>query len=219
MGLWKTLKSFERLWKVNRNCYETFMKNCHIFLKIFIMDWKIILENAEDSDFDVWAYFYGILSLICQVLFLTLVEQMHSSSQKYSAFDMLYLNSINSIFLFLILDIFDDEIYDAIYTISASHEWYFIILFLFLVIGFGVALTFYQFICITVTSALSTSVASNCKSTIAAFVGYVISFEYLLDGELGAFNLFGMLINWGGGLLFLNNKWIEKYSLVKTSWW
>jgi len=140
--------------------------------------------------------------------------------QKFSTFDLLYLNSINSIFLLIILDVFDDEIFDVFAFCNSEERKNDELLYVFfgLVIGFGVAFTFFQFVCTTTTSALSTTVAGSAKSTIAAFIGSTTGLSYLMDGELNAFNILGMLLNWAGATLFLYNGWNDIQSHAKTTW-
>ena len=74
-----------------------------------------IIASAGDLEFDSRAYTTGALSVLAQAGYLTLV-QMHSEKEKSSgreggsALDMVYLNSYNTLPLFLLASFLLGEI-------------------------------------------------------------------------------------------------------------
>ena len=179
-----------------------------------------IIASAGDLEFDRRAYTTGALSVLAQAGYLTLV-QMHSEKEKSSgeagsALDMVYINSCNTLPVFLLASFLVGETsalgYSNSYSgtrasvdeqmimlpffffrsisslffpitaaiqITAAHCQTFIFIlasgflptFVLLVFS-GSLLTYSQFLCAAVCSALTASLVGVAKSVLQTIIGF-----------------------------------------------
>jgi len=166
-----------------------------------------IIASAGDLEFDRRAYTTGALSVLAQAGYLTLV-QMHSEKEKSSgeagsALDMVYINSCNTLPVFLLASFLVGETSALGYSNSYSASG-FLPTFVLLVFS-GSLLTYSQFLCAAVCSALTASLVGVAKSVLQTIIGF-----FTFGGvPFHPLNVLGLLLNTIGGCLYSYAKYHE----------
>jgi solute carrier family 35 protein len=161
-----------------------------------------------DFSFDIWSYVYGIMALIFQATYLTMIERL-SISNTYSPMEMMYMNAFNCLVFFLIADLVQDEIRDAFMYLMTSASTLFIFCFLLLMV-LGMVLNYAMFMCTAINSALTTSIIGNLKAALLTFVGYYMSVYLFYDIVPNFMNGVGLIITIGGVGAYSYYKLLEK---------
>jgi len=162
-----------------------------------------LIASLGDLEFDSNAYVLGFLSVFAQAIYLTLIQKC--SEQKHrSTVQMIHVNAFNTLPFFLVVSLLLQE--PA--SISSSPAWsspWFLPVFLLLILS-GCVLTFAQFLCAAVCSALTTSMVSVAKSVLQTGLGFVtfggVKFHPL--------NVGGLMLNIIGGVTYTYVKHNEK---------
>merc|ERR550519_505254 len=163
----------------------------------------VLVAGLGDLQFDGHAYTMGSLSVFAQAGYLTLVQK--SSEQNHrSIVEMLYVNSYNTLPIFLTVSMILGEptkIGESLSSVVSS----FYPVFLALIIS-GCVLTWAQFMCAAVCSALTTSMVGVSKSVIQTVVGF-----FTFGGvQFHPLNILGLCLNVFGGFLYTYVKHMEK---------
>jgi len=162
-----------------------------------------IIASLGDLEFDANAYLMGFLSVFAQAAYLTLIQK--SSEQKHrSTFQMLLMNGYNTLPIFLVVSLLVGEPADIGQSTAVNEPGF---LPLFSLLAFcGCVLTFAQFLCASVCSALTTSMVSVGKSVIQTVVGF-----FTFGGvKFHPLNIVGLCLNVFGGFLYTYVKHMEK---------
>lgn len=162
-----------------------------------------LIASLGDLEFDGNAYILGFLSVFAQAIYLTLIQKC--SEQKHrSTIQMIHVNAFNTLPFFLVVSMLMSEPS----FISNSAAWDsqgFLPIFVILILS-GCVLTFAQFLCAAVCSALTTSMVSVAKSVLQTGLGFVtfggVKFHPL--------NIGGLLLNITGGVIYTYVKHNEK---------
>ncbi|KAF8372604.1 bus-12, partial [Pristionchus pacificus] len=132
-----------------------------------------------------FSLFYG---LIAGLLHAAAFVQFESLSDTFSPLEMMYMHSFNSLVVFLLADIVQDEIRDAFMYVMTSSSKTFVFLFIFLMV-LGLAIQYTTFHCIGTNGALVTSIVANGRAVFQVMFAYYTS-SYLF------YDLYPGLINW-----------------------
>merc|ERR1719242_777637 len=156
-----------------------------------------------DLQFDGHAYTMGSLSVFAQAGYLTLVQKSSEQNHK-SIIEMLYVNSYNTLPIFLTVSMILGEPNKIGQTLSSVESGFFPI-FISLIIS-GCVLTWAQFMCAAVCSALTTSMVGVSKSVIQTIVGF-----FTFGGvKFHPLNILGLVMNILGGIIYTYIKNMEK---------
>ncbi|KAK5972379.1 hypothetical protein GCK32_001423 [Trichostrongylus colubriformis] len=139
---------------------------------------------------DQYSLFYGLLAAVLQgAAYL----QFESLSHTFQAIELLYMHAFNSLIVFLIADIVQDEIRDGfMYMMTTSHPL-FASAFAVLLLS-GVLLQFATFVCIEHHGALNTQIISNIRVTFQIFIAYFLSLYVFYDVPPDVLNYLGLLL-------------------------
>ncbi|GMS95914.1 hypothetical protein PENTCL1PPCAC_18089, partial [Pristionchus entomophagus] len=132
-----------------------------------------------------FSLFYG---LFAGLLHAAAFVQFESLSDTFSPLEMMYMHSFNSLVVFLLADIVQDEIRDAFMYVMTSSNKSFVFLFILLMF-LGLALQYTTFHCIGANGALVTQVVSNGRAVLQVMFAYY-SASYLF------YDLYPGWINW-----------------------
>lgn len=161
------------------------------------------VASLGDFQFDAHAYTMGSLSVLAQAGYLTLVQKC-SEFQHRSTVEMLHVNAFNTLPIFLTVSMVIGEprmIGDSVAVAEPGFSLVFILLILS-----GCVLTWAQFMCAAVCSALTTSMLSVGKSVIQTVLGF-----FTFGGvKFHPLNITGLVMNILGGVIFTYVKQLEK---------
>jgi len=160
------------------------------------------VASLGDFQFSIHPYTMGGLSVFAQAGYLTLV-QASSEFQKRSTLEMLHINGFNTLPIFLTVSMILGEP-RAIGGSDAVQEEGFTLVFILLILS-GCILTWAQFLCAAVCSALTTSMISVAKSVIQTVLGF-----FTFGGvKFHPLNITGLVMNILGGVIFSYVKQLE----------
>jgi len=181
-----------------------------VVLSVLVISCGIILASVGDLEFEWRAYTMGLLSVFAQGSYLTLVQKA-SMERKRSAFEMVYTNSFNTLPLFALASIAFGEPLNAIKSEALSKAGFYPT-FLMLVVSANL-LTYSQFLCTSVCSALTTSLVGVGKSVVQTIIGF-----FVFGGvRYHPLNVAGLCLNLMGGALYSHAKLQETNSKVRES--
>ncbi|KHJ85968.1 hypothetical protein OESDEN_14295 [Oesophagostomum dentatum] len=142
--------------------------------------------------------------------------QFESLSHTYQAIEMLYMHSFNSLIIYLIADIVQDEIRDAFMYMMTSAHPLFGGAFAVLLIS-GILLQYAMFSCIEHNGALTTQILSNVRAAFQIFIAYFLSTYLFYDVSPGILNYIGLLCT-GGAAYYLYNQRNSSALPQKSQW-
>ncbi|XP_067139970.1 uncharacterized protein [Centruroides vittatus] len=181
--------------------------SCKIFLSIGLITLGCITAGLGDLTFDIWAYFYGVLSVIAQGFYLILVQR--SAEKNMATLDILQLNSYNTFPIFILLGLMTEEFTKVLLFLKILDVSF--LLCLTAEIGIGFILNYSLFLCTTLNSALTTSLVGIIKSMFQTLIGFMtfggVKFHYL--------NAIGLSLNIVGGFIYTYEKYKEKLLMIK----
>ncbi|CAI5447085.1 unnamed protein product [Caenorhabditis angaria] len=172
------------------------------------------LELAMDR----YSFLYGVFGAGLQAAALILFEE---NMVNFSATEMLYLHSFNSLVFYLMADIVQDEIRDAfMYIITAAHPL-FIVVFLINLLA-GIIFHFTIFKCLEHNGAVKLQIFSNIRCVFETFIAYYMGFYLFYDVSPGIINWLFLIftclgaktLRFGDGIDFEK----EKGNIVKGPW-
>nr|CDJ88261.1 Drug/Metabolite transporter superfamily [Haemonchus contortus]CDJ97949.1 UDP-sugar transporter-like protein [Haemonchus contortus] len=173
---------------------------------------SFLTVNFELS-LDQYSLFYGLLAAILQgAAYL----QFESLSHTYQALELLYMHAFNSLIVFLIADVVQDEIRDAfMYMMTSAHPLFASVFAILLVAG--ILLQFSTFVCIEHNGALNTQIISNIRAAFQVFIAYFLSVYLFYDVSPGIFNYMGLLLTIGAAYYVYNQRSVDSIP-QKTAW-
>ena len=128
-----------------------------------------LVASLGDLQFDLHAYTMGGLSVMAQAAYLTLVQRT-SELHHRSTLEMLHVNGFNTLPIFLTVSMVTGEPARVGSSLAAAAPG-FLPVFGLLIVS-GCVLTWSQFLCAAVCSALTTSMVSVAKSVIQTVLGF-----------------------------------------------
>jgi len=168
-----------------------------------LITFGVFVASLGDLQFDAHAYTMGTLSVFAQAGYLTLVQKSSEVNHR-STIEMLHVNSFNTLPIFLTVSMVLGEPADIGQSVSVAEPgftWVFALL-----IVSGCVLTWSQFMCAAVCSALTTSMISVAKSVIQTVVGF-----FTFGGvQFHPLNIAGLVMNILGGVIYTYVKQFEK---------
>jgi len=163
----------------------------------------VLIAGLGDLTFDGHAYTMGTLSVFAQAGYLTLVQKSSEQNHK-GILEMLHVNSYNTLPIFLTLSFVLGEP-AAIGSGAGSLEPGFSLVFALLILS-GCVLTYSQFLCAAVCSALTTSMVGVAKSVIQTILGF-----FTFGGvPFHPLNIIGLVMNILGGIIYTYIKHLER---------
>lgn len=163
----------------------------------------VFVASLGDLQFEAHAYTMGTLSVFAQAGYLTLVQKS-SEVHHRSTIEMLHVNSFNTLPIFLTVSMVlgePAEIGQSVSIAEPGFAWVFSLL-----IFSGCILTWAQFLCAAVCSALTTSMISVAKSVIQTVLGF-----FTFGGvQFHPLNITGLVMNILGGVIYTYVKQFEK---------
>merc|ERR1711899_244992 len=173
-----------------------------IVLSIVLITFGCLIASIGDLEFDGHAYAMGLLSVFAQGGYLTYVQRS-SSEMKKSTLEMIHINGFNTLPFFAIVSMAIMEPV-KIAESNAVFEDGFFPTFITLVIS-GCILTFSQFLCASVCSALTASLVGVAKSVLQTVIGF-----FTFGGvRFHPLNILGLVLNTIGGALYSYVKYRE----------
>ncbi len=173
-----------------------------ILLSIGVITIGCLLASAGDLEFDGHAYVLGGLSVFAQAGYLTLVQKCSSDSSR-STLSMIHVNGYNTLPVFIVASVVMGEpsrIAEAEYTT----DWRFLLTLASLVCS-GCVLTYSQFLCASVCSALTASLVGVAKSVLQTAIGF-----FTFGGvRFHPLNVLGLFLNTFGAALYSYVKYEE----------
>jgi len=162
-----------------------------------------LVASLGDFQFDLHAYTMGGLSVLAQAAYLTLVQRT-SEQHHRSTVEMLHVNSFNTLPIFLTVSMVVGEPAKIGMSLAAAAPG-FTPVFALLIFS-GCVLTWSQFMCAAVCSALTTSMISVAKSVIQTVLGF-----FTFGGvKFHPLNITGLAMNIMGGIIYTYVKQKEK---------
>jgi len=145
---------------------------------------------------------YGLvfIAVILQSLYQTEAERL-GAAKNFSSWDMLYINSVNSLPVLLFLAILTWSEFSKIFHSELWQDHTFVFLFL-LVVFCGFFLNASLFACLKHNTAITTSVVGTLKGILAAFVS-LFGFD---KPKVGHQFLVGLSMNLVGALSYIHAK-------------
>merc|ERR1719228_827845 len=173
-----------------------------IVLSILLITFGCLIASIGDLEFDGHAYAMGLLSVFAQGGYLTYVQRS-SSEMKKSTLEMIHINGFNTLPFFAVVSMAIMEPV-KIAESNAVFEDGFLPVFVTLVIS-GCILTFSQFLCASVCSALTASLVGVGKSVLQTIIGF-----FTFGGvRFHPINIIGLFLNTCGGILYSYVKYHE----------
>ncbi|KAK3874770.1 hypothetical protein Pcinc_020332 [Petrolisthes cinctipes] len=159
-----------------------------------------------DLTFDSFAYTMGVLSVIAQGLYLTLVQQC--AENQLSTLEILQLNSYNTLAPFIIVSCILREpeaiIHSRYITDLGFHS------ILWTLVCLGAVLNYSLFLCTALNSAITTSLVSVAKSVVQTMIGF-----FVFGGvRYHPLNITGIVMNTVGGFLYTYTKYQEGHKKI-----
>nr|XP_042906162.1 UDP-galactose/UDP-glucose transporter 7 isoform X1 [Parasteatoda tepidariorum] len=171
-----------------------------IVTSVFLISVGCILAGLGDLQFDLQAYAYGTFSVLVQALYLTLSQKHLENS---TALNILYLNSYNTVPLYIFLCLFSESVEILKYGKFTDYGF---LLCLGIQTSMGVLLNYSLFLCTAKNSALTTSLVGVIKSILQTVIGF-----FTFGGvKFNPLNVFGITLNLFGGILYSYSKYVEK---------
>ncbi|CAD6195144.1 unnamed protein product [Caenorhabditis auriculariae] len=171
-----------------------------------------VTVNLEMS-LDRYSLFYGLAAAALQAGALL---QFEGLLQNLSSFDILYMHSFNSLVMFLLADIVQDEIRDAfMYMITAAHPTFGGVFALLLIAG--IIFQWSLFYCLEKTSALDLQIVSNVRAAFEIFVAYYLSVYLFYDVSPGLTNWIFLFATLGGAVYYFKVQTNDQV-IMKGPW-
>jgi len=172
-----------------------------------LITFGVFVASLGDLQFEAHAYTMGSLSVFAQAGYLTLVQKSSEVNHKTTV-EMLHVNSFNTLPIFLTVSMVLGEPADIGQSVSIAEPGF---MWVFgLLIASGCVLTWSQFMCAAVCSALTTSMISVAKSVIQTVVGF-----FTFGGvQFHPLNIAGLVMNILGGIIYTYVKQFEKNKLA-----
>uniref|UniRef100_T1ITF7 Sugar phosphate transporter domain-containing protein n=1 Tax=Strigamia maritima TaxID=126957 RepID=T1ITF7_STRMM len=159
-----------------------------IISSILLITVGCIVAGFGDLTFDVIAYSIGIISVLIQGVYQTLIQKV--SEQNHTILEIFYYNSYNCLF------------YTSVCFLTNLN----FLLCFFTVTFMGILLNYSLFLCTNLNSALTTSVVGILKSVIQTVVGF-----FTFGGvSINPLNILGIALNTGGTIMYSVEKLREK---------
>ncbi|CAB3409987.1 unnamed protein product [Caenorhabditis bovis] len=147
-----------------------------------------------DLSLDRYSFLFGILGCSLQAAAYLLFEE---NFQIFSALEVLYMYAFNSLILYIMADIVQDEIRDAfMYLITAAHPL-FIVYFIITLIA-SIAFHWATFACLEKNGALNMQIVSNVRASLEIFIAYYLSIYLFYDVSPGIFNWLFLILTFVG---------------------
>jgi len=163
----------------------------------------VFVASLGDLQFEAHAYTMGSLSVFAQAGYLTLVQKSSEVNHRTTV-EMLHVNSFNTLPIFLTMSMILGEPADIGQSVSIAEPgftWVFGLLILS-----GCILTYAQFLCAAICSALTTSMISVAKSVIQTILGF-----FTFGGvQFHPLNVTGLVMNILGGVIYTYVRQFEK---------
>merc|ERR1712223_1155044 len=173
-----------------------------IVLSILLITFGCLIASIGDLEFDGHAYAMGLLSVFAQGGYLTYVQRS-SNEMKKSTLEMIHINGFNTLPFFAIVSMALMEPVKIAESNSVFEDG-FLPVFVTLVIS-GCILTFSQFLCASVCSALTASLVGVAKSVLQTVIGF-----FTFGGvRFHPLNIMGLVLNTCGGVLYSYVKYKE----------
>merc|ERR1719427_843220 len=168
-----------------------------------LITFGVFVASLGDLQFDAHAYTMGTLSVFAQAGYLTLVQKSSEVNHRTTV-EMLHVNSFNTLPIFLTVSMVLGEPADIGQSLAAAAPG-FTPVFALLIFS-GCVLTWSQFMCAAVCSALTTSMISVAKSVIQTALGF-----FTFGGvKFHPLNIAGLVMNIMGGIIYTYVKQKEK---------
>ncbi|KAF8783465.1 uncharacterized protein LOC129962669 isoform X5 [Argiope bruennichi] len=178
-----------------------------IILAVILISSGCILAGLGDIELDIRAYSYGALSVVAQGIYLTLAQK---SLEEMSALLVLYVTGYNTVPLFIFASLFY-ETQEVLQSESFSDLGF--IAYFTIQVVIGVLLNYSLFLCTASNSALTTSLVGVLKSILQTTIGF-----FTFGGiKFNVINIFGIVINMFGGIMYACAKYTEKYTTIVQS--
>ena len=162
---------------------------------------SMLVANG-DVRFDGVGYTLALGSVVCQSLYLTLVQQQGQSGGELSSFGVLFVNSVNCIPLLAIATLLNGEAAGALaHPQLAALEPLFLAK-LGLLLASGGALNYLLFLCTILNSALTTCIVGACKAVIVTALGFFVFGGQPLTRSMAL----GVALNTTGGVMYIFAK-------------
>ncbi|TRY67883.1 hypothetical protein TCAL_05510 [Tigriopus californicus] len=179
-----------------------------LILSILLITVGCFVAGLGDLQFDRHAYIMGLMSVLAQGGYLTLVQK--NSESRKSTLEMVYVNGYNTLPFFITFSIIMGEP-SAAFNSQSIRDTTFILAYIVLIL-LGCILTYSQFLCASVCSALTTSLVSVAKSVAQTVIGFVtfggVKFHPLI--------LLGITLNTLGGFIYTYIKYYEARSFGQS---
>lgn len=191
------------------------MPSSLLSLSIGIITLGVFIASLGDLEFDSHAYFMGTCSVFAQAGYLTLVQKSSETRHK-SSLEMIHINAYNTLPVFLTFAILLGEP-DKVASSLRAEDTSFYFIFSLLIVS-GIVLSYSQFLCASVCSALTTSIVGVSKSILQTILGF-----FTFGGvKFHPLNISGLVLNILGGVLYtyvkqLESKRQQKKDLVQES--
>lgn len=180
------------------------MPSNSLIFSILLITFGCLVASFGDLQFDRHAYIMGFMSVLAQGGYLTLVQKC--SESRKSTLEMVYINSYNTLPFFVVFSVIMGEP-SAAFNSQSIQDPTFILTYIGLIL-WGCVLTYSQFLCASVCSALTTSLVSVAKSVAQTLIGFVtfggVKFHPLI--------LLGITLNTLGGFIYTYIKYYETQS-------
>ncbi|CAJ0932629.1 unnamed protein product, partial [Mesorhabditis belari] len=137
-------------------------------LSIVVISLATALTVNFDLNMDRFSLFYGLIAAITQAIAYLQLEVL---SATFPPIELLYMHSFNSLVVFLLADVIQDEVRDAFMYMMTSANGLFTCLLLILLIS-GLFLNFTMMHCISTNGALTTAITSNIRAAIQIMIAY-----------------------------------------------
>jgi len=164
-------------------------------LSIVIITIGVFVASLGDLEFDANAYFMGSCSVFAQAGYLTFVQRSSELRHK-SSVEMIHINAYNTLPVFLTIAILIGEP-DKVANSLQMEDKSFYLIFILLIVS-GIVLSYSQFLCASVCSALTTSIVGVSKSIFQTILGF-----FTFGGvRFHPLNISGLILNILGGVLY-----------------
>uniref|UniRef100_A0A1I7WMQ4 TPT domain-containing protein n=1 Tax=Heterorhabditis bacteriophora TaxID=37862 RepID=A0A1I7WMQ4_HETBA len=134
------------------------------------------------------------------------------------ATELMYMHSFNSLIVFLIADIVQDEIRDAFMYMMTSAHPLFTGVFIILLLS-GIIFQYATFLCLEHNGALNTQLISNVRAAIQIFLAYNMSLYLFYDVSPNVFNYFGLLASIGAAYYYYKNSNSKDEEITQKNTW
>ena len=157
----------------NFSSNEKKIHNRKIIFSIIAMTFGVLIAGAGELSFDMLAYIYCGISVICQGLYLTYIQKCGENSQKDAVETLFECSLITLPFLFSFF-FFSNEFKDLQTSPNFKLTNFNFLLTFFLVLASGCLLSFSQVWCTINNNAITTSVVGILKSILQSLFGIIL---------------------------------------------